>query len=386
MLATLPFPFPLPGAAPAPGPGAGALPDGLAPTPRDAVWSRGPVTLFRYRRAPGDAPAPAPAPAGAEPVLLVPSIINRSYVFDLRRGQSVVAALLAAGLDVWLVDWGTPAQADAHLGLDDYALRLLDGCTAAVRAATGAARVHLFGYCLGGTFALIHAARRPEVVRSVVALTTPVDLSEPGAMGPLTDARLVDLERIARAFPVVPGPALWATFQALDPVGGAAKVRALAQAGLPEPGQAEADPATRERAARLRAQEAWLADPVPMTARALRAVVGDLYRENALARGRLVLDGAPVDLAAGRCPVLVAQAQGDTIVPLAASAALAGLWGGPVEAHALPGGHVGVTVGSRAPQGLWALATRWLSRPPGAFAPAAPVHQTPAPAQEVPRA
>jgi polyhydroxyalkanoate synthase len=321
----------------------------VAPTPSDEVLRRGPMRLLRYRAAlAGDAGTRAPVP-----VLLVPSLINRAYVFDLRPGQSLVAHLLAEGLDVLLVDWGVPSSADARLGLGDYALRLLDRAIDGALAATGARAVHLFGYCLGGTLALIHAATaaargREGRVTSVVALTTPVDLAEPGAMERLTDPRLVDLEALCRAFPVVPGPALWAAFQALDPTGNARKARTIA---------AEED---EERRARIAAQEGWLADPVPMTARALRDVVDGLYRRNALARGELVLDGRPVRLEDGRAPVLNLIATGDTVVPPAASRALAGRWGGPVETVEVPAGHIGITVGSQAPRHMWKSAAAWL--------------------------
>ncbi len=311
----------------------------LAPTPADEVLRRGPMRVLRYR---------AGSPRLPVPVVLVPSIINRAYVFDLRAGQSLVQALLAAGLDVFLVDWGTPTTADARLDLGGYALGLLGRAVEGACRAAGAPRAHLLGYCLGGTFSLIHAARRPEKVASVVALTTPVDLADPGAMKRLTDPRLVDLEALARAFPVVPGPALWAAFQSLDPAGNARKARHLSS---------EED---EERRARILAQETWLSDPVPMTARALRDVVGRLYRDNALAAGRLELDGAPVDLRAGAAPVLNLIATGDTVVPPVSSRALAELWGGPVETVEVKAGHIGITVGSQAPRHMWKTSAEWL--------------------------
>lgn len=311
----------------------------LAPTPHDEVLRRGPMRLLRYRAA---------SPRLPLPVVLVPSIINRSYVFDLRAGQSLVQALLAAGLDVFLVDWGAPAGADARLGLGDYALRLLGRALDGACQAAGAPRAHLLGYCLGGTFALVQAARRPARVASVVALTTPVDLTDPGAMARLTDPRLVDLDALTRAFPVVPGPALWAAFQALDPAGGARKARHLA--GEEDPG----------RRARVVAQERWLSDPVPMTARVLHDIVGRLYRDNALAAGDLVLEGAPVDLRAGAAPVLNLIAAGDTVVPPASSRALAALWGGPVDTVEVAAGHIGITVGSQAPRHMWKTSSEWL--------------------------
>ena len=164
-----------------------------------------------------------------------------------------------------------------------------------------------------------------------------------------TDRRLVDLERLCRAYPVVPGPALWATFQALDPVGIPRKYRRA--------GERWRD---REQRERFRAQEAWLNDPVPMTARVLRDVVDGLYRKNLLAKGELRVAGRPVALARGTQPVLNLIASSDSLVPPACARPLADLWGGPVTTREFAAGHIGVTVGSRAPRDLWATVAQWL--------------------------
>lgn len=310
-------------------------------TPRQAVWRRGPLTLWRY----------ASARREGRPVLLLPSIINRPYIFDLRPGQSLVEFLSQeAGRDVFMLDWGRPGRLDADLGLEDYALGLLRPALREVLRLSGRDAAHLFGYCLGGTFALIAATRLPQVA-SVLALTTPVALSEPGALGTLIDARLLDLTRLAAAWPVVPGPLLWTAFQALDPAGIGRKWR----------GFQERAPEDAEFRARFLAQEGWLADPVDVTARALVDVVQRLYREDALWQGALELQGRPVRLEEGRCPVLNLIAQGDGIVPPQASRPLAGRWGGPVTTRELPGGHVGITVGSRARAGMWTTAADWLN-------------------------
>src|SRR5258708_5931611 len=73
-------------------------------TPSRVVWKEGPARLLRYRPL-DDAPA---SKEGAAPVLLICSLINRPYILDLIDERSVVRRLLAAGRDVWLLDWGTP--------------------------------------------------------------------------------------------------------------------------------------------------------------------------------------------------------------------------------------------------------------------------------------
>ncbi|RMG15586.1 MAG: hypothetical protein D6731_08035 [Planctomycetota bacterium] len=310
------------------------------PADRERVLRWGPLAVWRY---------PAAGEALPWPVVLVPSIINTARIFDLRRGQSLARHLAGQGLEVFLIDWGRPRAADAQLGLEDYCLRLPRRVLDAVLAGRGKdARAHLFGYCLGGVFSLVAGARLPRVA-SVLALTTPVDLREPGALGALVSPELLDLDRLAAAHPVVPGELLWAAFQALDPVGVVGKWRGLL-ARWRDLGFLR----------RFFAQEAWLADPVPVTARALRGVVEDLYRKNALREGQLLLEGRPFALAEGRVPVLNLIAERDGIVPPACSRPLAELWGGPVTTRSFPGGHIGVTVGSRAPENLWAVASRWL--------------------------
>lgn len=339
-------------------------------TPYDVVWTRGPVRLLRFRapvarrrkrdrlkaallgRRQPEQPQQEPVAKLPVPVLLVPSIINRPAVLDLREGQSLTQHLLSQGLDVFLLDWGEPTHADAHLDLEAYTTRILPRAVRAACNAAGSAQCHLFGYCLGGTFALIAAAANPPILRdkvaSIVALTTPVDLRDPGAMGLLTDQRLVDLEK-ASAWPIVPGPILWTAFQALDPTGGSRKARLVHERRK-----------DKEFQARHKAQEAWLNDPIPMTGKVLRDVVGELYRANALATRGLILRGQRVTLAEGEAPVLNLIAERDTIVPRQASERLAELWGGEVVTQTFRAGHIGITVGTKAPQQMWAAASEWL--------------------------
>src|SRR5580704_7465464 len=71
----------------------------VGPTPKRTVWSDGKVELWRYDTEPESV-------RFDPPILLVPSVVSRSYVFDLHRGNSFVELLLKAGFAVYLVDWG----------------------------------------------------------------------------------------------------------------------------------------------------------------------------------------------------------------------------------------------------------------------------------------
>src|SRR5687768_5431680 len=91
---------------------------GLAPTPRDVVHREGTARLYRFRSGRQD------GSGESAPVLLVPSLINRWYVLDLKERASLASALVAAGLDVFCLDWGAPESEDRWLDWDAVCARL----------------------------------------------------------------------------------------------------------------------------------------------------------------------------------------------------------------------------------------------------------------------
>jgi polyhydroxyalkanoate synthase len=72
-------------------------------TPADVVLRENKMELLRYR------PRPE-GPRYRTPVVMVPSMINRHYVLDLRPGASFVEHLVNEGHDVYMVRWGTPGR------------------------------------------------------------------------------------------------------------------------------------------------------------------------------------------------------------------------------------------------------------------------------------
>src|SRR5262245_11706132 len=82
----------------------------VAKTPAEVVYPEGRVLLLRY---PGEAKYVAP-------VLLVPSIINRYYILDLRPGRSLVEFLVGRGFDVFLLDWGSPGPEERGVTFDEH--------------------------------------------------------------------------------------------------------------------------------------------------------------------------------------------------------------------------------------------------------------------------
>ncbi|MHB8718084.1 MAG: alpha/beta fold hydrolase [Candidatus Dormibacteria bacterium] len=97
-------------------------------------------------------------------------------------------ALLEAGFDVFLLDWGDPSRADSHRGFDAYVATLRDA-EAAVLSASGRRRLHLVGYCAGALTALTRVVRFDDaVVASLTAIAPPVDYAVPAMASTSTNS------------------------------------------------------------------------------------------------------------------------------------------------------------------------------------------------------
>ncbi len=314
-------------------------PPELATTPRDVVASEGTARLYRFV---GDGPR-----RGGAPLLLVPSLINRWYVLDLRPGASLVAALVGAGLDVFCLDWGAPEDEDRYLGWDDVLARLGRMVRRTMRSA-GSDRLGILGYCMGGTLAAIHTALHPEQVVALANLAGPIDFIRGGALTHMVDRRWFDADAIAQAGNVAPEQ-MQAGFTALRPMMELSKLVSL-------PGLA-ADPAAK---ASFRALEAWAADNIAFPAAAYRTYIGELYQANRLIAGTHRALGRQVDLGAIRCPALAIVADRDQICPpAAATALLEHVTTTDTTTLRVPGGHVGAVVGNRAARDLYPKVAEW---------------------------
>src|SRR5258708_36575650 len=103
------------------------------------------------------------------PLVLIPPLMVRPYVYDLRPDHSFVRTLRNAGFDVFVMDFGVPDEDDLHTSLEDYVTGYIPACIDHALAAAGAKHVSLLGYSFGGIFALLHSgplrdARGPNIL------------------------------------------------------------------------------------------------------------------------------------------------------------------------------------------------------------------------------
>jgi len=300
-------------------------------TPKDVVWARDRAELWRYRNGPI---------RYHPPVLIVHSLVSRSYILDLRPGSSSVEYLLNAGFDVLMLDWGIPDERDADNSFETYVDEYIPRAVAAAYEATGAAELTMIGYCLGGVLAILYAASHADAaVRNLVLLATPIDFSQMGAMVAGVRAGRLDTDELLDETGNVPADVLYTGFYMQAPTKELAQYATLLENLWND-----------EFVDAYQAMAQWSRDHVPLPGAATRQIVDDLIRRDVLMSGRWRLGGRTIELAAVRGNVLNAIAERDNVVPRAASEPVSRLVGDPErrEEMLLTGGHVTFGAGSHA--------------------------------------
>jgi polyhydroxyalkanoate synthase len=296
-------------------------------SPKDVVWSRGRSELWHYR---SDQVSLRP------PLLIIYSLFNKSYILDLRPGNSVIEHLIAAGFDVYMLDWGVPDERDAANQLEDYVDFYIPAAIDRIREISGSDDVNLFGYCFGGVLSVLHAAHHPESpLRSLTVLTTPADFQQ---LGPMTDVMSrIDLDDVLGVDGMVPPSVILQGFRSLAPMG-----EVTGRVDLLEKLWND------EFVTAYQAMAGWGNDQVPLPGGVARQFK-KMVEENAFLNDRIVLGGDRVHLADIQVPFLHVLGLRDHIIPEAAAGPLVDLIGSEDKQELrLDAGHVGLMVGRTA--------------------------------------
>ncbi|HJS84078.1 MAG TPA: alpha/beta fold hydrolase, partial [Acetobacteraceae bacterium] len=85
------------------------------------------------------------------PLLIIPPWINKFYILDMQPKNSMVRFLTQQGFTVFMVSWKNPDASMDDTTIADYMdLGILEASDV-VRAITGAQKLNVMGYCIGGT-------------------------------------------------------------------------------------------------------------------------------------------------------------------------------------------------------------------------------------------
>lgn len=298
----------------------------LGQSPRQLIASRDQVKLWRYDN---DERRLGP------PILLVMSLVTRPTVFDLQPGNSLIERFCRAGFDVWMIDWGEPGPADSENTLETYCDDYIPWAVDATAAASSSDAVTLFGYCFGGFLSVLAVAANPSMpVENLVVLATPVAPERGPAQ--LRPARLT-----ARFDETgnVPADAIRTAFSALDPMGSWITSRVNLWQRMDDDDYVLAH----------RVMTSWGDDHIRFPGATAKQMERSFGAGNQLLDGTFELGGRRLDLAAITVPFLSVIGERDHITPPATSEPLMDLVGSDDKSELrVPGGHVGLFVGSSA--------------------------------------
>ncbi len=315
----------------------------VSPTPHTVVYTRGSMRLLRYA---------APRRRYRTPILFVYSLINRWYILDFLPGRSLIEYLTRQGYDVYAIDWGIAGPDEQHLSWSELLGGHLRAALRWTQRSSGSEDVTLYGYCMGGTMALIYTALYPEGVRNLVLQATPVDFSQGGVYSMWTEPQHFDVDSLVDAYGNVPAYVLESGFWMAGPVQRITKWLEVFRQ-IDNPGFVTT----------FLALERWGADAVPFPGEVYRQYIRDCYQQNLLKQNQMEVGGERVDLGTIQCPVLNIIAEHDTIAPPAMSEPLAGLVGTKeCETMRFPVGHIGLSASSKSPVKVWPGISAWVAQ------------------------
>lgn len=290
------------------------------------------------------------------PVVLVPPMMMAADVYDVTRDQGGVGLLHAAGMDPWVVDFGSPATEEGgwNRTLTDHIVAISEIVDLVARE-TGR-DVHLAGYSQGGMFCYQAAAyRSSRNIASIVTFGSPVDTLAALPLGIPAGVATRGAEFLAEHVFTRLAVTDWMArtgFQLLDP---AKTVKSRIDFLLQLHDRDALLP--RESQRRFLAMDGWVAWSGPAVAELLTQFVV----HNRMMTGGFSIRGKVVSLTELTVPILAFVGEVDDIgQPLAVRGIRRAAPRAQVFEADLRAGHFGLVVGSTAATQTWPITSKWL--------------------------
>jgi len=335
----------------------GSAPAGHNAARKDVVFSRDKLTLYRVKPLSdeqveiGTETLPVSFDRLKVPLVLVPPLMVRPYVYDLRPDHSFVRTLRNARFDVFIVDFGVPDESDVGTRLETYVLDYIPTCIDQALAAAGAKRVSLLGYSFGGIFALLHCGtHRDQRVKNVVTIGAPVDFGKMVAAHWMARLGAFTIAPVTSVVGNIPGS--WSTlgFKLLS---GTRSVTRWIDfvSRLHDP----------QYVRTFDTINTWINGLIPYPRDAFRQVVQDVVAGNKLMTDQLYFGGKRCELGAIRQSLLAFAGRTDNVaLPKATHAIMDRVGSLDKELVEVTGGHVAIIGGTKAPEEVWDRTIGWL--------------------------
>jgi poly(3-hydroxyalkanoate) synthetase len=294
----------------------------------------------------------APCAKGVPTLVVAPYAGHTAMIADYHRGQSLVETLLGNSVEpLFLTDWKSATLDMKDLKIDQY-LAEINVCVDDLGG-----RVNFVGLCQGGWMSAMYAARFPRKVASLVLAGAPID----------TDAGDGPVKRMAHDVPTV-------FYEKLVAMGGGLMRGELIQRGwnrihpvehyvtehvelydhIDDPGYVK----------KKETFESWYENPIDLPGRWYLQAIVQLFKENRLAKGNFVGLGRRLDLKDVICPVYLLAGEADDITTREQVFDAVKYLGTPptaIERKLVPGGHIGLFMGSRTLKEAWPGIAHWIA-------------------------
>jgi poly(3-hydroxybutyrate) depolymerase len=290
--------------------------------------------------------------ASAPPVLIDPPYAGHSSsIVDYAKGQSLVETLRAAGHDrILVMDWKSATAEMKDYDIDTY--------LAEINVVVDDLRVpvHLIGLCQGGWMSAMYASRFPGKVRSLVLAGAPID----------TDAGNGPIKQMAHRLPM-------SFYRNLVAAGGGLMRGEVMLAGWKNMHPEEqylkkyidlyehiADKCYIARTERF---ERWYENAIDLPGRYYLQAIEELFKANRFAKGEFIGLGRELSLKDIKIPLYLLAGEADDITTREQAFAAGYLVGTPHSAivkKSVPGGHIGLFMGSKTLAEVWPEIGHWM--------------------------
>lgn len=287
----------------------------VAATPGAVVFRNDLMELIQY--------APTTDKVYRRPLLFVPPLVNKYYLFDLTPKASYLKWLVDQGHTVFVISWANPDESHADTGMDAYVRDGVIAALDAVEAATGEADADLVSYCLGGTLSAMTLAYlaqtgRADRVASATLIATLVDFGDMGEWSVFTseqdlnafdryldDKGYVEAHDLTKLFSAVrANDLIWSSVVNHYLLGDEARASDLLW---------------------------WFDDGSRIPARMLKEYGRQILRGNQLKDGGVAIDGVTLDLKAIETPVMIVALKDDHVSAWKNTYAGRHFFGGPTR-------------------------------------------------------
>ncbi len=315
----------------------------LEVTPHDVVYTEDRIRLLHYK--------PRTTKQSKTPLVIAYALINRYHILDIHPQKSWVRNLLEQGIDVYMIDWGTPTNMDKYLDFDDYVNGYLDHCVEFVKDEASVEQVSLQGYCTGGTLATAYTSLHPEKIKNFVATAPVID----GWRDTTVVSNLVkhiDVDKMVDQIGNMPPEFMYYCFSILKPF----------EQGIDKYVKFFRNIDNENYVDNFLRIEKWLGDTPPIPGELFRQWIKDIYQENLLIQNKMYVGGKHISLKKIKMPMFTQVAVGDHLVSPECSMPLHYAVGSEDKTlKVYPTGHVGMIASSLSQKKVLPELGQWLN-------------------------